>query len=278
MVDATLPNREMRQKNRQLDRYRRQPFVHHQISIGIVRSYPTIHINIRQNAIIQYLEDAAIHHENELIRVIQSMQGDQRRAKHAQALSTAQYNGWLAAAKLGLRQSIKLIATGNFVSALQYNPTAVNFTTDTTSCGPQPWFNNLTIGWSGWELTAFTPCYWAEASVLIPQRVLADAFRYQDVNFFEYQHQTNPAYTEVLIRTMDIMADITVSMNEHSMTVPNQIVGTSAIVVSTAEKAGLGTFTNLFQNFKVYSFFILLIAIFLLIVRACYALGFSDLI
>jgi hypothetical protein len=256
-------------------------------------------INIRQNARIQYLEDAAIRHENELIRVIQSMQCDQRRAKHAQAVSTAQYNGWLAAAQLGLRQCIKLIATGNIVSALQCTPTTVNFTTDTTTCGPQPRFNNFTIGRSGWELTAFTPCYWAggivnfndkphayrnntwqpvEASVVIPQRDLADAFRYQDVNFFEYQHQTNPAYTEALISPMDIMADITVSMNEHSLTVPNQITGTSAIVVSAAEKAGLGTFTNWFENFKVYSFIILLIAIFLLIARVCYALGFCGLI
>ncbi|KAK4027404.1 hypothetical protein OUZ56_016450 [Daphnia magna] len=223
------------------------------------------------------------------------MQCDQRRAKHAQAVSTAQYNGWLAAAQLGLRQCIKLIATGNIVSALQCTPTTVNFTTDTTTCGPQPRFNNITIGRSAWELTAFTPCYWAggivnfnekthayrnntwkpvKASVIIPQRDLADAFRYKYVNFFEHQHQTNPAYTEVLISPMDIMADITASMNEHSLTVPNQITGTSAIVVSAAEKAGLGTFTNWFENFKVYSFIILLIAIFLLIARACYALGF----
>ncbi|KAK4006976.1 hypothetical protein OUZ56_012130 [Daphnia magna] len=149
------------------------------------------------------------------------------------------------------------------------------------------------------ELTAFTPCYWAGGivnfedephayhnnmwqpvgeSVVIPQRDLAYAFQYQDVSFFEYQHQTNPAYTEVLINTMDIMADITASMNEHFMTGPIQIVGISAIVVSAAEKAGLGTFTNWFKNFKVYSFIILLIAIFLLIVHACYALGFSDFI
>ncbi|KZS05634.1 Uncharacterized protein APZ42_031125 [Daphnia magna] len=76
-------------------------------------------INIRQNARIQYLEDAAIRHENKLIRVIQRMQCDQRRAKHAQAVSTAQYNGWLAASQLGLRQCIKLIAAGNIVSALE---------------------------------------------------------------------------------------------------------------------------------------------------------------
>ncbi|KAK4007671.1 hypothetical protein OUZ56_012824 [Daphnia magna] len=163
-------------------------------------------------------------------------------------------------------------------------PTTVNFTTDTTACGPQPPFNNFTIGRCGWELAAFTPCYWArifvnfndkphayrnntwqlvKAFVVIPQRDLADAFRYQDVNFFDYQHQTNPAYTEVLISPMDIITDITASMNKHSITGPN--TGTSAIVVSAAEKA-------------VYSFIILLIASFLLIARTCYALGFCGLI
>ncbi|KZS05238.1 Uncharacterized protein APZ42_031639, partial [Daphnia magna] len=105
--------------------------------------------------------DSTIRHENELIRVIQSIQCDQQRAKHVQAVSTAQYNGWLAAAQLGLRQCIKLIATGNIVSALQCTPTTVNFTTDTTTCRPQPRFNNFTIGRSGWEHTAFTQCYWA---------------------------------------------------------------------------------------------------------------------
>ncbi|KAK4009396.1 hypothetical protein OUZ56_018511 [Daphnia magna] len=183
----------------------------------VTKRNDSLDINIRQNARIQYLEDAAIRPENEskrLIHVIQSKQCDQRRAKHAQDVSTAQYNGWLAAAQLGLRQCIKLITAGNIVSALQYTPTTVNFTTDRTTCGPEPLFNNFIIGLSGWELTAFMPCYWAGASVVIPQRDLADAFRYQDVNFIEYQHQTNPAYTEVLIGPLDIMAYFTASMNE----------------------------------------------------------------
>ncbi|KAK4013942.1 hypothetical protein OUZ56_026490 [Daphnia magna] len=117
-----------------------------------------------------------------------------------------------------------------------------------------------------------------EASVVIPQRDLAYAFRYEEINFFEYQHQTNPAYMEALINSMDIMAYITASMNEHSMSGPNQIAGTSAIVVSATEESVLGTFTNWFENFKVYSFIILLIAIFLLIARTCYAIGFCGLI
>ncbi|KAK4009402.1 hypothetical protein OUZ56_018517 [Daphnia magna] len=121
----------------------------------------------------------------------------------------------------------------------QWTLTTANFTTETKNYGPQPRFDNFPICRSGWELTPF---YWAgeiqpvEASAVIPQCDLADAFRYQDVNFFEYQHQTNPAYSEAHINPMGIMADITASMNEHSITGSNQMAGTSAIVVSAAEK------------------------------------------
>jgi hypothetical protein len=48
-------------------------------------------INIQQNFALQFLKDSAIRHENELIRIIQSVQCEQRRIKHAQAVSTAQY-------------------------------------------------------------------------------------------------------------------------------------------------------------------------------------------
>lgn len=64
---------------------------------------------------------------------------------------------------------------------------------------------------------------------------------------------------------MDTMAGITASMNKNSVTCPNQSTGASAIIISVAEKAGFDNFTNRFENFKVYSFIILLIAIFLLI-------------
>ena len=227
------------------------------------------------------------------------MQCDQRRDKHAQAVSTAQYNGWLAPSQLGLRQCVKLLAIGNIVSAIQCTPVNLNFTTEITICGPQPRFNNSTISWSGWELTGFTPCFWTggfvnfndkphafrnntwkpiETSLVIPQRDLANSFRYQDVDFFEYLHQSNPAYTQTQFNPMDIMADLTASMNEHSVTSSNLSTGTSPIIISAAEKVGLSTFTNWFENFKVYAFIILLIAIFLLLARALYALGFCGLI
>lgn len=68
---------------------------------------------------------------------------------------------------------------------------------------------------------------------------------------------------EALISLMDIINDISASINGHSVTGPNQFIGISANVVPAAEKADLGTFANCFENFKVYLFIILLVAIFL---------------
>ena len=73
-----------------------------------------------------------------LICTTQSVQCEQRRIKHAQVFSTAQYNGWLAASQLGLRKCVKLAATGNTVSAIECAPINVTFTTEITLCGAQP--------------------------------------------------------------------------------------------------------------------------------------------
>jgi hypothetical protein len=62
-----------------------------------------------------------------LICTTQSVQCEQRRIKHAQVFSTAQYNGWLAASQLGLRKCVKLAATGNTVSAIECAPINVTF-------------------------------------------------------------------------------------------------------------------------------------------------------
>ncbi len=70
-------------------------------------------MNTHQNYAIQYLVDQAFRHENDIICLIQSVQCEQRRIKHAQAVSTAQYNGWLAASQLGLRKCVELAATDN---------------------------------------------------------------------------------------------------------------------------------------------------------------------
>ena len=54
-----------------------------------------------------------------------------------------------------------------------------------------------------------------EASVVLPDQKLVNTFRYNDVMFFEYDHQSNPAYSDQILNHMNIMADIAAAMNEH---------------------------------------------------------------
>ena len=105
-----------------------------------------------------------------LICTTQSVQCEQRRIKHAQVFSTAQYNGWLAASQLGLRKCVKLAATGNTVSAIECAPINVTFTTEITSCGAQPRYKNFTVSRTGWELAAYKDCYWTSGTVYFNDR------------------------------------------------------------------------------------------------------------
>jgi hypothetical protein len=61
---------------------------------------------------LQYMRDKIIDHENELAHAIASLQCDSRKAAHERAISTAQYNGWLAASQLNLPACAKLNAFG----------------------------------------------------------------------------------------------------------------------------------------------------------------------
>ena len=81
-----------------------------------------------------------------------------------------------------------------------------------------------------WELV--------ETSIVVPQRDLADAFRYTDVNFFEYQQKANPAYADTQSSPMDIIADLTASTKEHSAKSSTQetTIGASNVIIATVEK------------------------------------------
>ena len=254
-------------------------------------------INTRLTHHIQYINDRATAHENELLRVIKSIQCDLRKAKHQRALSTAQYNGWLAASQLNLKTCTKLSAYGETLVAIKCQPTIVNFTTEVTKCGPQPRFKNYTINLDGWELVNYSPCYWTNGFVNFNNRPHAfrnnsweeieekleisdlfdvkDSFRYTDINFFEYTHRANPAYTDSMVSHMNIIADIAASMHEHSEITssgkhePNAV----AILVTASEKSGISTFSGWFEKLKIFIFIVFIIIVALLIARCCYALG-----
>ena len=70
-----------------------------------------------------------------------------------------------------------------------------------------------------------------------PQRDLANALRHSDVKFFDYQQKANPAYADSMTSPMDIIADLTSSINEHTAKGSPQdvAVGASNVIVAAVE-------------------------------------------
>ncbi|EFX63785.1 hypothetical protein DAPPUDRAFT_118847 [Daphnia pulex] len=129
-----------------------------------------------------------------------------RKAMHERVISTAQYNGWLAASMVRLPKYTKLTAYGKTALAISCKANEVDFSVELSACGPQPKYKNFTINRDGWELVTFAPCYWTtgfvnfndkpygyrnktwypiEAKILVPQQTLAHSFRYDEVRLFK---------------------------------------------------------------------------------------------
>jgi hypothetical protein len=113
-----------------------------------------------------------------------------------------------------------------------------------------------------------------ETSIVWPQRDLANAFRYSDVKFFDYQQKANPAYADSMTSPMDIIADLTSSINEHTAKGSPQdvAVGASNVIVAAVEKSA-SSFSN-WRNILVFlvSIPILAVAITLLIATDCFGI------
>lgn len=254
------------------------------------------YINAILTGRIQYLEDVLTSQENEIIRVVKSIQCESRRAKHAQAISTAQYNGWLAAAQLQLPNCTKLTAIGQTVAAIKCAPILANFSAEITSCGPQPRFRDYTINLDGWELVKFSPCYWTtgfvnfndkphafrnntwqpiEAKIILPQQDLANTFRYDDLKPFEYEHQSNPAYSDSMLNPMNVLADFASTMNEHSAGFfgVNASTKTITVLYTAADKVEVKKVATWWENVKHYTMITIIIIIALVIARFLYAVG-----
>ena len=176
---------------------------------------------------------------NDIVHTMEVLGCTLRRHRHAIAVATAQYNGWLAASQLKLPTCSKLDASGQVVLAIQCSPLHVTFPTEITRCGPQPRYKNKTIAADGWKLVEAGNYSWArgfvnfndrayayrngswqllEATVILPENVLAHTFRYMDVDHFAYKHQSNPAYETSVRGHMSIVADIAPTPNEHPAT------------------------------------------------------------
>lgn len=257
--------------------------------------------NFTAAASLQYMFDVFADHENDLARITQRLQCDTQRAAHERALSTAQYNGWLAAFQLNLPECTKIQAFGRTAVVTSCKPRNVTFETIVTACGPQPKFENYTINLDGWELVNYSPCYWThgfvnfndkpyayrnnswqpiEANIVLPEQSLAHSFRYEDIKFLNYKHQSNPAYTDTILDHMNIMADIAASINgHHSIGIStNNIINSrpnTANVLLTA--TGIGSYTTWWETIQTYFYIGVISLLGLLFLRICYSCGFFGL-
>jgi hypothetical protein len=86
---------------------------------------------------LAFITDRDIDIANEIVREVLTIQCQQRRSRHAQAVAVAQFNSWLAAKQLGLQLCTHIIAVGDMAVMQQCKPIKVNFETETTACGAQ---------------------------------------------------------------------------------------------------------------------------------------------
>jgi hypothetical protein len=177
----------------------------------------------------QYSRDLAMEVSNHLAKEIRNLQCEHRRAAHQAAISTAQYNGWLAAAYLDLPLCTKLIAVGESAAIIRCEPRNVTFQPVFTNCGPQPRSDNYTINNEGWELTKYSECYWhanfvnfngqahtfrnntwapVEPNIQMHGRRLIDTMPLEVDNSFGTLLEMHPAIASHPISSSTIMADI----------------------------------------------------------------------
>ena len=249
--------------------------------------------NIDVIANFQYGRDQIIDQQNDLTRVLEIIQCDSRKATHERVVSTAQFNGWLAASMVQLPRCTKLSAFGKTVLAISCKEKEVIFNAEVTSCGPQPKFEDYTINRAGWELVPYSPCYWAvgfvnfndkpyaysngswqlvQAKIVISQHTLAHSFRYDEIKNFDYTHQSNPAYNSAVLDSMNVLADIVATINDHSAGnfTPSHVPMTNKVLVSAD---GPSVYFDWIEQAKKYFFLAVLIISILIFLCLCVACG-----
>jgi hypothetical protein len=177
----------------------------------------------------QYSRDIAMEVSNHLAKEIRNLQCEQRKATHQAVLSTAQYNGWLAATYLDLPICSKLIVVGDSAFILSCAPRNVTFEPVFTTCGPQPRSGDFTINSEGWELTKYSECYWHSSvvnfngkahtirnhtwlpinpNIHVHGRCLIDTMPHEVDNSFKNILELHPAIASHPISGSTIMADL----------------------------------------------------------------------
>jgi hypothetical protein len=191
----------------------------------------------------------------------------------------------------------KLTAYGKTALAISCKANEVDFSVELSACGPQPKYKNFTINRDGWELVTFAPCYWTtgfvnfndkpygyrnntwypiEAKIVVPQQTLAHSFRYDEVRYFDYLHQTNPAYNKMVLDSMNVLAEIVATINDHSSGnfSSSHVPRTNNVLIAAPD---ISDYPKWIQNFKFYFFLVIITVAVLIFLRVCIACGCCSL-
>ena len=189
----------------------------------------------------QYNRDAVIEGENILVNELQYLLCELRKTHHSMSIALSQYNSWSAASRMQLPVCSKLNSVGNSVIITQCTSKIVNFTTVLDGpCGPQLFYNNFTIGITGWELVKFKSCYhtsnfvningiahhytsgtWQPVPVDLEmnEHHLTSMFTTMVDNAFNYTSRRNEGTQQQSLDHIAVVADIIAEMHEvHSGT------------------------------------------------------------
>ena len=116
--------------------------------------------DIKETSHLTFIRNTAVDDENILAKAIKSLQCESQQSRFFRAISTAQWNGWLAAKQLGYPNCSRLIPVGATARLEVCNISFLEISAKETICGPQPLINeNLTISVNGFETTRFSNCY-----------------------------------------------------------------------------------------------------------------------
>ena len=173
-------------------------------------TYALIH-HLGAAAHVQFTRHLVRMRENVLAEEIEANQCQIRHNKHLATISTAQYDGWLAASHLGLPICQKIIRTGQFAIVKQCKPQQVNISMVMTECGPQPRWKNWTIAATGWELTPASACYWRDNII----NIRGTPYEYRN-NHWTKLSGTITVNALKLIHSFDAEADLTYMYNPQT--------------------------------------------------------------
>jgi hypothetical protein len=117
--------------------------------------------------------------------------------------------------------------------------------------------------------------------VILPEHQLAHTFTYEDERSMNYVQQTNPAYQDLVMDHINVMAEMVAIMNQHDDSFKTDHEGTiihtsSGVAKTLTEKHeifGIVIVSQWYDSAKFYGGMFVVVIVILVILRCCYLYG-----